>query len=105
MGAIASVTTGSTMLSFPFVNTENSREKNRFTLSTMVLKMFANSFSLFCPVLHTLMYSEDFSMEGNNGAGKGDSYRPVDYQKWSANWDAIFGKKEPKKKPAKKKAK
>jgi len=44
-----------------------------------------------------------FVMEGNHGAGKGDSYRPVDYQKWSANWDAIFGKKEPKKKPTKKK--
>lgn len=42
-------------------------------------------------------------MEGNNGAGKGDSYRPVDYQKWSANWDSIFGKKTNKKKPVKKK--
>lgn len=42
-------------------------------------------------------------MEGNNGAGKGDSYRPVDYQKWSANWDAIFDKKTDKKKPLKKK--
>jgi hypothetical protein len=42
-----------------------------------------------------------FVMEGNNGAGKGDSYRPVDYQKWSANWDAIFDKKTDKKKPLK----
>ena len=42
-------------------------------------------------------------MEGNNGAGKGDTYRPVDYQKWSANWDAIFGKKTNKKKTTKKK--
>lgn len=52
------------------------------------------------------MYScilEDFVMERNHGAGKGDTYRPVDYQKWSENWDAIFGKKEPKKKPEKKK--
>jgi len=42
-------------------------------------------------------------MERNHGAGKGDQYRPVDYQKWSENWDAIFGKKSPKKKPVKKK--
>lgn len=42
-------------------------------------------------------------MEGNNGAGKGDRYRPVDQEKWSANWDAIFGKKTQKKKPVKKK--
>lgn len=54
--------------------------------------------------LHTIaMYSEDFVMEGNNGAGKGDRYRPVDQEKWSANWDAIFGKKTEKKKPVKKK--
>jgi len=55
-------------------------------------------------ILHTIaMYSEDFVMEGNNGAGKGDRYRPVDQEKWSANWDAIFGKKTEKKKPVKKK--
>jgi len=35
-------------------------------------------------------------MEGIHGAGKGDTYRPVDYQKWSDNWDAIFGKKTKK---------
>lgn len=35
-------------------------------------------------------------MEGIHGAGKGDSYRPVDYQKWSDNWDKIFGKKTKK---------
>ena len=34
-------------------------------------------------------------MEGSHGAGKGDTYRKVDYQKWSDNWDAIF---KPKKK-------
>jgi hypothetical protein len=49
------------------------------------------------------MYSEDLVMEGNNGAGKGDTYRPVDYQKWSTNWVAIFGKKKTEKKPIKKK--
>ena len=42
-------------------------------------------------------------MEGNNGAGKGDQYRPVDQEKWSANWEAIFGKKKTTKKPVKKK--
>ena len=36
-------------------------------------------------------------MEGMHGAGKGDTYRPVDYQKWSDNWDKIFGKKPRKK--------
>jgi len=36
-------------------------------------------------------------MEGIHGAGKGDSYRPVDYQKWSDNWDKIFGTKARKK--------
>lgn len=35
-------------------------------------------------------------MEGMHGAGKGDTYRPVDYQKWSDNWDNIFGKKTKK---------
>ena len=29
-----------------------------------------------------------------HSAGKGDSPRPVDYQKWSDNWDRIFGKKK-----------
>ena len=33
-------------------------------------------------------------MEGIHGAGKGDTYRHVDYQKWSDNYDAIFGKKK-----------
>lgn len=33
--------------------------------------------------------------EGMHGAGKGDTYRKIDYQKWSDNWDAIF---KPKKK-------
>jgi len=42
-------------------------------------------------------------MEGNHGAGKGDTYRRVDYEKWSANWDAIFRKKQRKSKASKKK--
>jgi hypothetical protein len=29
-----------------------------------------------------------------HSAGKGDKYRPVDYKKWSENWDRIFGKKK-----------
>jgi hypothetical protein len=28
------------------------------------------------------------------GAGKGSSYRPVDKEKFDANWDRIFGKKD-----------
>jgi len=32
-----------------------------------------------------------------HSAGKGDSPRPVDYKKWSENWDRIFGKKKKKK--------
>lgn len=36
-------------------------------------------------------------MEGMNGAGKGDTYRPVDQKKWSENWDRIFKKKKTKK--------
>jgi hypothetical protein len=32
-----------------------------------------------------------------HSAGKGDSRRPVDYKKWSENWDRIFGKKKKKK--------
>ena len=27
-------------------------------------------------------------------AGKGDKPRPLDYDKWSNNYDAIFGKKD-----------
>jgi hypothetical protein len=38
-----------------------------------------------------------------HSAGKGDKARPVDYKKWSENWDRIFGKK--KKKKTKKKVK
>ena len=37
-------------------------------------------------------------MEGKHPAGKGDSYRPVDYKKWSENWDKIFKKKVRKEK-------
>jgi hypothetical protein len=29
----------------------------------------------------------------NGQAGKGDTYRPVDWKKWSDNYDKIFGKK------------
>ena len=32
-------------------------------------------------------------MEGVHGAGKGDSYRRVDWDKYSENYDRIFGKK------------
>jgi hypothetical protein len=32
----------------------------------------------------------------NNEAGKGDTYRPVDYQKYCDNWDKIFSNKEDK---------
>lgn len=32
-------------------------------------------------------------MSGKHSAGKGDRYRPVDYKKWSENWDKIFNKK------------
>ena len=31
-----------------------------------------------------------------HSAGKGDTPRPVDYKKWSENWDRIFGSKNPK---------
>lgn len=44
-------------------------------------------------------------MEGKHGAGKGDSYRKLDYEKWSHGWDMIFGKKKKKKKVSKKKGK
>ena len=37
-------------------------------------------------------------MRDKHGAGKGDSYRPVDYKKWSENWDKIFKKKVRKEK-------
>lgn len=32
----------------------------------------------------------------SHSAGKGDRPRPVDYKKWSENWDRIFGKKDKK---------
>jgi hypothetical protein len=32
-------------------------------------------------------------MEGKHGAGKGDTYRPVDWKKYSENYDMIFNKK------------
>jgi hypothetical protein len=38
----------------------------------------------------------------NGQAGKGDSYRPVDYKKWDENYERIFGKKKKVKKKAKK---
>lgn len=44
-------------------------------------------------------------MEGNYGAGKGDTYRPVDPKKWDENWERIFGKKKTKKPIKKKKPK
>ena len=31
-----------------------------------------------------------------HSAGKGDKPRPIDYKKWSDNWDRIFGKKKKK---------
>ena len=37
-------------------------------------------------------------MEGNHGAGKGDEYRPVDFDQYGKNYDAIFGKTKPKQK-------
>lgn len=30
----------------------------------------------------------------NGEAGKGDTYRPVDQQRYSENWERIFGKQE-----------
>ena len=33
-------------------------------------------------------------MSGNHGAGKGDSYRPVDQKKWDEGWEKAFGKKK-----------
>jgi hypothetical protein len=40
-----------------------------------------------------------------NQAGKGDSYRPVNYEKYCKNWDKIFTKKKPIKKLTKRKSK
>lgn len=31
-------------------------------------------------------------MGGKHGAGKGDTYRKLDYEKWSRNYDEIFRK-------------
>ena len=31
-------------------------------------------------------------MYKGTGAGKGDTYRPVNYKVWSKNWDLIFNK-------------
>lgn len=36
-------------------------------------------------------------MEGIHGAGKGDSYRNVNYEQYCKNWDKIFGKTKKKK--------
>lgn len=36
-------------------------------------------------------------MAGTWHGGKGDKARKVDQEKFSSNWDAIFGKKEDKK--------
>lgn len=41
-------------------------------------------------------------MEGIHGAGKGDSYRQVNYATYCKNWDKIFNKKKIKKKTNKK---
>ena len=35
---------------------------------------------------------------GSHGAGKGDSYRPVNYSEYCKNWDKIFGCPKKKKK-------
>lgn len=35
-------------------------------------------------------------MEGKHGAGKGDDYRPVDFEQYGKNFDAIFGKPKQK---------
>lgn len=37
-------------------------------------------------------------MEGIHGAGKGDSYRPINKTEFDKNYDAIFGKNKPKQK-------
>lgn len=41
-------------------------------------------------------------MEGTHGAGKGDSYRAVNYEIYCKNWDKIFNTKKAKKKKNKK---
>jgi hypothetical protein len=33
-------------------------------------------------------------MGGQHAAGKGDQYRPVNWEQYSKNWDDIFGKKK-----------
>lgn len=37
-------------------------------------------------------------MQGEHGAGKGDTYRRVDMEKYRKNYDAIFRKKKKKRK-------
>lgn len=33
-------------------------------------------------------------MSNKHSAGKGDTYRHINYETWSKNWDAIFDKKK-----------
>jgi len=35
---------------------------------------------------------------GKGQAGKGDDYRPVDWNKWDEGWESTFGSKKKKKK-------
>lgn len=35
---------------------------------------------------------DKMSNKNKNGAGKGDSYRPVNQKRWDENWERIFGK-------------
>jgi|GEM_PF-6091009 len=42
-----------------------------------------------------MLYNND--MEAIHGAGKGDSYREVNIQQYSKNWDKIFSKPKKKK--------
>ena len=37
-------------------------------------------------------------MGGQHAAGKGDRYRPVNWEQYSKNWDDIFGKTKKKSK-------
>ena len=37
-------------------------------------------------------------MTKKHAAGKGDTYRPVNWEQYSKNWDDIFGKKKKLKK-------
>jgi hypothetical protein len=37
-------------------------------------------------------------MGGQHAAGKGDQYRPVNWEQYSKNWDDIFKKKKKSKK-------